>query len=145
MKWEAIDNSVGVKQTLRNIVPFKTTGNMEWNTIYWLVRTLKIHFYRCTLKGTPMDEMEWETRVLEKGRVTIPSELRTRLNLRKGDKVRFSLEGGTVHMTVPKLGEDVVEKTKGSLRTVEPELTPEELEEAFLTAVASKVQPRGAS
>jgi len=84
--------------------------------------------------------MEWETRVLEKGRVTIPNELRDRLNLKKGDKIKFSLEGGVIRLIIPKLEEDVVERTKGALKGIEPELTPEELEEAFLTAVASKIK-----
>jgi len=82
--------------------------------------------------------MEWETRVLEKGRVTIPNELRERLGLRKGDKIRFSLEGGTIHLIVPGLERDVVEETKGSLKGVEREFNPEELKDALLTAVASK-------
>ncbi len=86
--------------------------------------------------------MEWETRVLEKGRVTIPQKLRARLGLTKGDKIKFSLEGGMIRLIVPKLEEDVVERTKGVLKEIEPELTPEELEEAFLTAVASRIKAK---
>jgi len=77
---------------------------------------------------------------LEKGRVTIPNELRDRLGLKKGDKIKFSLEGGMVRLIIPKLEEDVVDRTKGTLKGIEPELTPEELEEAFLRAVASKIK-----
>lgn len=90
-------------------------------------------------------ETEWETQILEKGRVTIPGELRTCLNLRKGDKVKFTLEGGVVHMTVPKLGGDVVERTMGSLKDVEPKLTPEELEEALLAAASETTRQRQTS
>jgi len=86
--------------------------------------------------------MKWETRVLEKGRITIPNELRTRLDLKKGDKIRFSLEGSIIRLIIPKLEEDVVERTKGVLKGIEPELTPEELEEAFLTAVTSKIKAK---
>lgn len=77
---------------------------------------------------------------MEKGRVTIPRKLRDRLGLKRGDKIKFSLEGGMIRLIIPQLEEDVVERTKGVLKGVEPELTPEELEEAFLTAVASKIK-----
>lgn len=78
--------------------------------------------------------------VLEKGRVTIPQELRDRLGLKRGDKIKFSLEGGRIRLFLPKLEEDVVERTKGVLKGIEPELGPEELEKAFLAAVASKTK-----
>jgi len=86
--------------------------------------------------------MEWETRLLEKGRVTIPQELRSRLGLRKGDKIKFLIEGDIVRLVIPNLGGDVVEETVGILKGIEPEMTPEELEEAFLTSVASKIKAK---
>jgi len=82
--------------------------------------------------------MEWETKLLEKGRVTIPQKLRSRLGIRKGDKIKFLVEGNTVRLVIPNLEEDVIEETMGILKGIEPEMTPEELEESFLTAVASK-------
>jgi len=60
--------------------------------------------------------MEWKVKVLEKGRVTIPQELRGRLGLKKGDEVKFLLEGGATRLVMPKLEEDVVERTKGVWR-----------------------------
>lgn len=84
--------------------------------------------------------MEWRVKVLEKGRITIPQELRERLGLKKGDKVKFLLEGGIIRLVPPKLEEDIVERTKGILRGIEPELSPEELEKAFLAAAESKIR-----
>ena len=81
-----------------------------------------------------MAASEWETKVLEKGRLTIPRELRARLNLRKGDKVRFHLEEGKIRLIVPKVEQDPVESSCGILRGVEPELTIEELGDAILGA-----------
>jgi len=86
--------------------------------------------------------MEWETRLLEKGRVTIPQELRSRLGLRKGDKIKFLVEGDIVRLVIPALGENAVEETAGILKGIEPEMNPEELEEVFLTAVASKIRSK---
>jgi len=80
--------------------------------------------------------------LLEKGRVTIPQELRSRLGLRKGDKIKFLIEGETIRLVIPNLEEDVVAETAGILKGIEPEMTPEELEEAFLTSVASKIKAR---
>jgi len=84
--------------------------------------------------------MEWKVKILEKGRVTIPQELRARLGLKKGDEVKFLLEEGAIRLVTPRLEEDIVERTKGVLKGIESELTPEELEKAFLTASASKVK-----
>jgi len=86
--------------------------------------------------------MEWKVKILEKGRVTIPQKLRDRLGLKKGDEVKFLLEEGKIRLVTPRLEEDIVERTKGVLEGIEPELTPEELEEAFLTAVASKIKAK---
>ena len=84
--------------------------------------------------------MEWVVRILEKGRITLPKDLRDSLGLKKGESIRLSLERGEIRLVIPRLEEDAVEKTKGILKGIEPELTPEELEEAFLTAIASKIK-----
>jgi len=76
------------------------------------------------------------TRAYQEGR------LKGDLGLKKGDKIRFSLEGSMIRLIIPKMEEDVVERTKGVLKGFEPELTPEELEEAFLTAAASKIKAK---
>lgn len=72
--------------------------------------------------------------------MTIPNDIRRRLNIRKGDKIKFNLEGSSIHITVPKLEDNIVERTKGILKGIEPELTPEELEDAFLLGMASKIK-----
>lgn len=89
-----------------------------------------------------MAASEWETKILEKGRLTIPRDLRARLGLNKGDKVRFHLREGKIRLIVPRLEEDLVERTRGVLKGVEPELTVEELEDALLKAVASKAKTK---
>jgi len=89
-----------------------------------------------------MAASEWETRILEKGRLTVPRDLRARLDLKKGDKVRFHLQEGKIRLIVPRLEEDLVERTRGVLKGVEPELTVEELEDALLKAVASKAKTK---
>jgi len=61
---------------------------------------------------------------LEKGRVTIPYRLRSRLGLKKGDKIEFSLEGNMIHLIIPKLGGDAVGRTKGALRLTEHVIYP---------------------
>ena len=81
-----------------------------------------------------MAALDWEVRVLEKGRITIPRELRARLNLSKGDRVRFRLEEGKITLLVTEGGLDAVESSRGILRGVEPELTVEELGDAILGA-----------
>ncbi len=40
--------------------------------------------------------MEWKIKILEKGGVTIPQELRERLGLKRGDEAKFLLEGGVI-------------------------------------------------
>ena len=89
-----------------------------------------------------MAASEWETKILEKGRLTVPRDLRARLDLKKGDKVRFHLQEGKIRLIVPRLEEDLVERTRGVLKGVEPELTVEELEDALLKAVASKAKTK---
>ena len=84
--------------------------------------------------------MEWEIRLLEKGRVTIPKELRRRLGLRKGDKLKLLLDEGRIYLLAPRFKENVIEKTKGLLKGVEPELSIEGLREVLLEASASKVE-----
>lgn len=41
-----------------------------------------------------------ETKVSERGGVTIPSEIRERLDIEAGDKIRWTVEGGDVRVEV---------------------------------------------
>ena len=95
---------------------------------------LSVHSAKYTMVAS-----EWETRVLEKGRITIPRELRARLNLSKGDKVRFRLEDGKVILLVHDGDLDPVESSRGILRGVEPKLTMEELGDAILGAFSPRL------
>jgi len=95
---------------------------------------LLLHHHEYTMAAP-----EWEVSVLEKGRITIPRELRTRLNLSKGDKVRFRLQEGKIYLLVPKGDLDAVESSRGILRGVEPELGIEELGDAILDAFTPRL------
>lgn len=43
---------------------------------------------------------EMETRLTKKGQVTIPAEVRRRLGLKPGDKVRFEVDGEDVRIRI---------------------------------------------
>ncbi len=75
--------------------------------------------------------------MLEKGRITLPKVLRERSGLKKGDRLRVSLEKGEIRIRPAESKPKAVERTKGLLREAEPQLSPEALEETFLAASAT--------
>ena len=84
--------------------------------------------------------VEWTVKLMEKGRITLPKELRERLDLRKGEVIKLILEKRSIRLVIPRLEEDVIDETKGVIKGVEPELSPEELEETFLAAFSFRVK-----
>ena len=68
-----------------------------------------------------------------KGQVTIPAEVRRKLGLKRGDRVAFVLDDGSVRLVREA---SVTERTAGIFRTKEPPLTAEELRRAAEEAIA---------
>ena len=68
-----------------------------------------------------------------KGQVTIPAEVRRKLGLKRGDRVAFALDDGSVRLVREA---SVTERTAGMFRTNEPPLTAEELRRAAEEAIA---------
>jgi AbrB family looped-hinge helix DNA binding protein len=79
--------------------------------------------------------------VTRKGQITIPAEIRRKLNIHQGDRVRVVLDGESVK--VEPVG-DVVARTAGILREYAKTLPPteKELKEAAAQAIADDVTGR---
>jgi len=84
--------------------------------------------------------MGLKTKVLQKGKVTIPLEIRERLGLVEGDEVTFEFESGKIILVPPRAVEDptralvglaegvvVKEPVKGELRKATAELLERKL------------------
>lgn len=72
-----------------------------------------------------------------KGQLTIPAEVRRKLRLKAGDKVRFEdAEDGSVRL-VRKTGS--IEGAKGMFGPLERKVAPEEMDEAMAKAIAKHV------
>jgi AbrB family looped-hinge helix DNA binding protein len=71
-----------------------------------------------------------------KGQVTVPVAIRRALGLKRGDKVAFTLEAGTVRLV---RSPSVAERTAGALKSDLPALSPREEREAFEQGVAAEV------
>lgn len=83
-----------------------------------------------------------ETRLTQKGQVTIPIEIRKRLGLNPRDRVRFEVDGLAVRI-LP--AESRMARHFGSVATP-PEvegLSPKQLREAYEEAVAQETVPKG--
>ena len=66
-----------------------------------------------------------------KGQITVPVEIREKLNLQKGDQIEFELEGNVVKM-LPKKG--TLEDLMSVLPKSEKSYTVEEMNEAIAKA-----------
>jgi antitoxin PrlF len=89
------------------------------------------------IKGNTMRELE--TRLTQKGQVTIPSEIRARLGLKPKDVVRFEIEGNEVKL------KPATSQLLAGFGAVTPRQKPEdwrkvreEMEEAMAEEVAAE-------
>ena len=83
---------------------------------------------------------ELETTLTQKGQVTIPLEIRRRLDLKPRDRVRFVVEGEHVHIT--KASSRILQGYK----SVQPQHKPEDfraVREKFEKGVAEEVISEG--
>jgi AbrB family looped-hinge helix DNA binding protein len=80
------------------------------------------------------------TTITRKGQITIPVEIRSALGLVEGDTVEFELEDSTVLLRA-RPG-NVIERTKGAVKSERPAMTAEELRIAGETAIAEDVMER---
>jgi AbrB family looped-hinge helix DNA binding protein len=79
------------------------------------------------------------TTLTRKGQVTVPVEIRRALGLKRGDKVVFTMEDGTVRLA--RTG-SVVERTRGVFKSHLPPLTPREMREFAEQAIADEAEER---
>ena len=82
---------------------------------------------------------ELHTVVTRKGQVTVPADIRRELGLKKGDKVAFIVDQGSVKLV--RKG-SVVKRTAGVFKGRGPVLTAEELREAAEKAIAEEAVER---
>ena len=76
-----------------------------------------------------------EGTITSKGQITVPAEIRERLHLRQGDRVRFEVEDGIVKMSPKKKTlDDVI----NCLPKSKVSYTVEEMNEAIAQAVCDK-------
>ncbi len=76
------------------------------------------------------------TVLTRKGQITIPAEIRRALDLKEGDKIAVTLDGGRAHLAP--YG-SVTERTAGIFKNAGPVLSAEELRDAFAQGVADEV------
>jgi len=71
-----------------------------------------LSWYYLRRKGNTMG---FQSRMTSKGQVTVPSEIRRKMGLRKGDKVEFRERGTEAVMTRAREGENPFDKYAGIL------------------------------
>ncbi len=83
-----------------------------------------------------------EAVITRKGQVTIPVEIRRALDLKRGDRVTFVQENGTVCLAKAK---SVVEQTAGMLARYRLDRAPtdEEMDEAIALAIVEDAMGEG--
>ena len=84
----------------------------------------------------PPAEPAFHATMTSKGQVTIPQEIRNRLHLRRGQTVRFSIEGGNRVVIAPVFAR--LSELDRVLSRPDRRLTVEEMGEAIRTVVAER-------
>ncbi len=77
--------------------------------------------------------------VTRKGQVTVPAEIRRRLDLKEGDRVAFVMDNGEIRILT---GGSVVDQTAGALKSHKPPLSAEGLREVAEGAIAEETDER---
>jgi AbrB family looped-hinge helix DNA binding protein len=122
------------------------TGGPQYNLLKKLegrgYRIRKVKEGRATrYYAEPPAAPSFEATVTSKGQVTIPREVRERLGLRDGQKVRFTLEGGNRVTVAP--AEHSILDFVGSLPKPERAATIEEMEEGIRRGAAERYRRSG--
>ena len=81
----------------------------------------------------------YESKITRKGQVTLPADVRHRLLLKAGGKVRWIVDGADIK--VEPVG-SVAERTYGIFKNSGPALSERELKEAMAQAIADSVMER---
>lgn len=89
-----------------------------------------------------MRERDLETRLTQKGQVTIPVEIREKLGLKPKDKVRFEVEGEAVRL---KRAVSRIDRHFGAVRASGNPLDWRQEREAFEQGVGEEVASEGQS
>ena len=78
-----------------------------------------------TTNYVPSDNQELQSKVTRKGQVTVPADIRTLLDLKKGDNIAFVVNKSNRVEVTKKAS--IVAQTAGILKSNVPPLTAEEL------------------
>ncbi len=71
--------------------------------------------------------MNAESKIDDKGRICIPSEIRKMLNIKSGEKILFQIQGDTIILRKPSSIEDFINKSEAFSKKLK-EITKEPIE-----------------